>query len=140
MHQAGTNRHDQVYDSPEALKKFEPRYRSVRYGLATKIEKASRQQRMWRLHYRSKLTRRLTQQYRQATQEPFEGAAWYSEGQGSEEEEGKRLSDGTRFGAASFGGTHGWHVAYLHASLQRLLHIFGKAMALGCQILHGRAK
>ena len=33
----------QIYDSPEALKKFEPHYRQVRYGLATKIEKASRQ-------------------------------------------------------------------------------------------------
>lgn len=34
-----------VYDSPEAMKKFEPHYRLVRFGLATKIEKASRQQR-----------------------------------------------------------------------------------------------
>jgi ribosomal protein S24E len=34
-----------VYDSPEALKKFEPHYRLVRVGVATKIEKASRQQR-----------------------------------------------------------------------------------------------
>lgn len=35
-----------LYDSPEAMKKFEPHYRLVRYGQATKIEKASRQQRM----------------------------------------------------------------------------------------------
>ncbi|XHG09114.1 hypothetical protein AWENTII_012195 [Aspergillus wentii] len=34
-----------VYDSQEALKKFEPHYRLVRIGAATKIEKASRQQR-----------------------------------------------------------------------------------------------
>ncbi len=34
-----------VYDSPEALKKFEPQYRQIRYGLATKVERASRQQR-----------------------------------------------------------------------------------------------
>lgn len=34
-----------VYDSPEAMKKFEPQYRLVRVGLATKVEKASRQQR-----------------------------------------------------------------------------------------------
>lgn len=34
-----------VYDSSEALKKFEPRYRLVRIGAAEKIEKASRQQR-----------------------------------------------------------------------------------------------
>src|SRR5690606_35433009 len=34
-----------IYDSHEALKKFEPHYRLVRYGDATKIEKASRQQR-----------------------------------------------------------------------------------------------
>ncbi|KAI4249761.1 MAG: hypothetical protein L6R40_000550 [Gallowayella cf. fulva] len=34
-----------IYDSNEAMKKFEPHYRLVRYGQATKIEKASRQQR-----------------------------------------------------------------------------------------------
>ncbi|CAO2651537.1 Nn.00g041070.m01.CDS01 [Neocucurbitaria sp. VM-36] len=34
-----------IYDSNEAMKKFEPRYRLVRYGMATKVEKASRQQR-----------------------------------------------------------------------------------------------
>ena len=34
-----------VYDSVEALKKFEPHYRQVRIGHANKIEKASRQQR-----------------------------------------------------------------------------------------------
>jgi Ribosomal protein S24e len=34
-----------IYDSPEALKKFEPHYRLVRVGFATKIEKPSRQQR-----------------------------------------------------------------------------------------------
>jgi ribosomal protein S24E len=36
-----------VYDSPEAMKKFEPNYRLVRVGLATKVERASRQQREW---------------------------------------------------------------------------------------------
>ncbi|WEW59856.1 hypothetical protein PRK78_005337 [Emydomyces testavorans] len=34
-----------IYDSSEALKKFEPRYRLVRIGAADKIEKASRKQR-----------------------------------------------------------------------------------------------
>ena len=34
-----------VYDSPEALKKYDPQYRQIRYGLATKAERASRQQR-----------------------------------------------------------------------------------------------
>lgn len=34
-----------VYDSPEAMKKFEPRYRLIRVGLAEKVERASRQQR-----------------------------------------------------------------------------------------------
>jgi ribosomal protein S24E len=34
-----------IYDSVDSLKKFEPHYRLVRYGKATKIEKASRQQR-----------------------------------------------------------------------------------------------
>lgn len=34
-----------VYDSHEAMKKFEPNYRLVRVGAAEKVEKASRQQR-----------------------------------------------------------------------------------------------
>lgn len=37
-----------VYDSPEAMKKFEPRHRLIRVGMATKIERASRQQRKQR--------------------------------------------------------------------------------------------
>jgi small subunit ribosomal protein S24e len=39
-----------IYDSMEAMKKFEPHYRLVRYELATKIEKASRQQRKRSIH------------------------------------------------------------------------------------------
>ncbi|MCJ1353037.1 MAG: hypothetical protein MMC33_003021 [Icmadophila ericetorum] len=37
-----------IYDSMEAMKKFEPHYRLVRIGVASKIEKASRQQRKQR--------------------------------------------------------------------------------------------
>jgi len=37
-----------IYDTYEALKKFEPHHRLVRFGEATKIEKASRQQRKQR--------------------------------------------------------------------------------------------
>jgi len=37
-----------IYDSHSDLKKFEPHYRLVRYGDASKIEKASRQQRKQR--------------------------------------------------------------------------------------------
>lgn len=37
-----------IYDSNEVMKKFEPHYRLVRYGQATKVEKASRQQRKQR--------------------------------------------------------------------------------------------
>ncbi|KAF2834378.1 hypothetical protein M501DRAFT_905136, partial [Patellaria atrata CBS 101060] len=37
-----------IYDSAEAIKKFEPHYRLVRIGQAQKIEKASRQQRKQR--------------------------------------------------------------------------------------------
>jgi ribosomal protein S24E len=37
-----------IYDSPEAMKKFEPLYRLVRVGFATKPERASRQQRKQR--------------------------------------------------------------------------------------------
>lgn len=34
-----------VYDSNEALQKFEPRHRLVRYGMAQKVDKVSKQQR-----------------------------------------------------------------------------------------------
>ncbi len=37
-----------IYNSPADAKKFEPNYRLVRYGLGTKVEKASRQQRKQR--------------------------------------------------------------------------------------------
>jgi len=37
-----------IYDSLDSLKKFEPHYRLVRYGEASKIEKPSRQQRKQR--------------------------------------------------------------------------------------------
>jgi small subunit ribosomal protein S24e len=36
-----------IYDSQEAMKKFEPHYRLVRVGMATKVEKPSRQQRTY---------------------------------------------------------------------------------------------
>jgi small subunit ribosomal protein S24e len=48
-----------IYDSQEALKKFEPHYRLVRVGQASKIEKASRQQRKQRKN-RAKETRGTT--------------------------------------------------------------------------------
>lgn len=34
-----------IYDSPASMKKFEPRYRLVRAGLAEKVDKVSKQQR-----------------------------------------------------------------------------------------------
>ncbi|MCJ1476460.1 hypothetical protein MMC13_005126 [Lambiella insularis] len=45
-----------IYDSVQAMKNFEPHYRLVRIGAATKIEKASRQQRKQRKN-RSKTLR-----------------------------------------------------------------------------------
>ena len=80
-----------VYDSPEALKKFEPHYRLVRVGVATKIEKPSRQQR----------TSRITSMdhtgwdhanitgNRQATQEQTKDSPGYGKGQGCCQEEGE---------------------------------------------------
>lgn len=37
-----------IYESQEAMKKFEPHYRLVRYGMAKKVDKSSRQQRKQR--------------------------------------------------------------------------------------------
>jgi len=86
-----------IYDSPEAMKQFEPRYRLIRYGQATKIEKASRQQRMCTSRTpRTSLPKMAIKetlltimvQCRQAKEEPIEGATGYSEDEaGGEEEE-----------------------------------------------------
>lgn len=81
-----------IYDSNEAMKKFEPHYRLVRYGQATKIEKPSRQQ---RTSHTIEIDRRrgevmekasgerrnstLTRWNRQAAQEQGEGVPWYRE-------------------------------------------------------------
>jgi ribosomal protein S24E len=76
-----------VYDSPDALKKFEPHYRLVRIGLASKIEKPSRQQRTSRRYtWDGKWDANLMD--RQATQEQTEDTPGYGEGQGCQEEEG----------------------------------------------------
>ena len=77
------------------MKKFEPHYRLVRYGAATKIEKASRQQRTYKFPY----TMRWDAQFglmvwecgiradylgmdRQATQEPSQDCAGDGQGEG----------------------------------------------------------
>jgi ribosomal protein S24E len=105
-----------LYDSAEAMKKFEPHYRLVRYGQATKIEKASRQQRTY-------LPRRRPREpkiwgrghgsvganvvvYRQATQEPLQGVPWYRKDQGCEQgqEEISALGRDCWFGAARCNG------------------------------------
>ena len=77
-----------IYDSHEVMKKFEPHYRLVRYGAATKIEKASRQQRTYNLSTRVKLHAGLgcmglgrrvcadcVMMVRQATQKPSQDCA-----------------------------------------------------------------
>jgi ribosomal protein S24E len=102
-----------VYDSPEAMKKFEPHYRLVRVGLATKIEKASRQQRTSfpamqsrrnsvaeeRLVSRERSRLTLFTPHRQAAQEQAEDPPGYGEGQGPQGEEGE--ISGWRFLLAS---------------------------------------
>jgi small subunit ribosomal protein S24e len=78
-----------IYDSHEALKKFEPHYRLVRYGVSSKVEKASRQQRtyssvcsQWLFEHDYKdLVNGLNMmiQYRQATQEQSQDCEGYGE-------------------------------------------------------------
>lgn len=86
-----------VYDSPEALKKFEPHYRLVRVGFASKIEKPSRQQRTFRITSVDHMSRNHTDmsENRQATQEQTKNSPRYSEGQGCDQEEGQ--IDGSHF-------------------------------------------
>jgi ribosomal protein S24E len=84
-----------IYDSPEAMKKFEPHYRLVRYGMASKIEKASRQQRT-SLHTGSQFWIVLALDVwltinRQAAQEQVKGVPGYGQDQGWCEE-GQEIS------------------------------------------------
>jgi ribosomal protein S24E len=85
-----------IYDSHEALKKFEPHYRLVRIGAATKIEKPSRQQRTYNIVMAWKWNGMdlIILIYRQATQEPCQDTSGYCEGQGCGQEEGKEIDDG----------------------------------------------
>jgi hypothetical protein len=81
-----------VYDSAEALKKFEPHYRLVRVGAANKIEKPSRQQRTSIypcIYSRSTFANSF---HRQATEEPLQEVPWCRQGQGPQEEQGLSAS------------------------------------------------
>jgi Ribosomal protein S24e len=85
-----------VYDSPEALKKFEPHYRLVRVGVATKIEKPSRQQRTSQHFVLILVGYSGGCEYdtdvmgnRQATQEQTKDSPRYGKGQGCSQEEGE---------------------------------------------------
>lgn len=106
------------------MKKFEPHYRLVRYGQASKIEKASRQQREYNasLHRLGRASVRcweivqvgLTKvAHRQAAQEPLEGVPGYGEGYWQEGEEGQ-IEVCCRFGGCR---RYWWrHLLLLHAS------------------------
>lgn len=95
-----------IYDSHEALKKFEPHYRLVRIGAATKIEKASRQQRMYMGNAtNSEMGRVLNSllmpyvSYRQTTQEPSQDRPRNCQDEGSCRQERQEIKGG-RCGAA----------------------------------------
>ncbi|TFB06570.1 40S ribosomal protein S24-B [Trichoderma ghanense] len=65
-----------IYDSPEALKKFEPKYRLIRVGLATKPERPSRQQRTSSIHgQQRKLLPAYTCKQRKNRQKTLRGTA-----------------------------------------------------------------
>ena len=76
-----------IYDSHEAMKKFEPHYRLVRIGAASKIEKASRQQSECMLAAKIVWMDVLTLFCREATQEQSEGAPWCCEDEGEQGQE-----------------------------------------------------
>lgn len=85
-----------IYDSHEALKKFEPHYRLVRIGAASKIEKPSRQQRTCGdamvLGTVTWIDADVVSINRQATQEPCQDASGYRKGQGCGEEERQEIN------------------------------------------------
>jgi len=81
-----------IYENEAAMKKFEPHYRLVRVGMATKKEKASRQQRKFGFNYHAWwIAELMVVIYRQTTQEQVEGVPWCGEGQGRCIEEGQEI-------------------------------------------------
>ena len=77
-----------LYDSVEALKKFEPHYRLVRIGQATKIEKASRQQRTFLYSMRCMhmaVEGRTDQMRRETTEESVKDVTGNGKGKGRKE-------------------------------------------------------
>lgn len=110
-----------VYDSNEALKKFEPHFRLVRVGAADKVEKASRQQRMF-LVYRG-LDDTLTYS-RQAEEEPLQEVPRYRQDQGSQEEQGLNvligLGGGRPAGGVDSGLLHTRLYTHARASVMKI--------------------
>lgn len=88
-----------IYDSHEVLKKFEPHYRLVRYGISSKIEKASRQQRTFggtslSMHYTIGDDLLITVLLnRQATQEPSKDCT--RDGEDEERNQGEKEVEST---------------------------------------------
>lgn len=77
------------------MKKFEPAYRLVRVGMATKRERASRQQRTFPQQDRTLVLVQSLTHPRQAAQEQAVDAAWYGKGQGCQGQEGE-INDSLR--------------------------------------------
>ena len=111
-----------VYDSPEAMKKFEPQYRLVRVGLATKAERASRQQRAYICHIHLQGLVWLTLDNRQAAQEPTKDPPRYGEGQGCQGEEGQINEDGFGLCISSgwLGSSCGYVCGCVHSVVMRV--------------------
>lgn len=107
-----------IYDSHEALKKFEPHYRLVRIGAATKIEKASRQQRM-SMGNATSLTRGRglsfllmpPVSYRQTTQEPSQDRPRNRQDEECCRQEGQEVKGGGCRAAVVWLRRRGWVVA-----------------------------
>lgn len=104
-----------IYDSHEALKKFEPHYRLVRIGAATKIEKASRQQRMYMGNVTSLSRGRCLDSllmpsvlYRQTTQEPSQDCPRNREDEGCCRQEGQEVKVGCCRAAVVGSRRRGW--------------------------------
>jgi ribosomal protein S24E len=111
-----------VYDSPEAMKKFEPQYRLVRVGLATKAERASRQQRAYTIldsRFQGFGLVWLTLDNRQAAQEPTKDPPRYGKGQGCQGEEGE-INDGLCISSGWLGSGCSYVCGCVHSMVMRV--------------------
>ena len=109
------------------MKKFEPHYRLVRIGVATKIEKASRQQRMSHQFCGNDFDRiGPNTETRQATQEQGQNGTGYGKDEGGNEGQEEEVEDVQCWGKAA---VVRWKTSVVYSVYLHVLFLWWHIMA-----------